>query len=72
MQIIYLIREVNFKNILRTNTTQERKTKQPNLKIGRGTEQTFFQRRHTEEEPTGTLKGAQHHSSPGKCKSKPQ
>ena len=28
-------------------TTQQQKNKQPNLKIGRGSEQTFFERRDT-------------------------
>ena len=36
--------------------------------MGRRHEQIFFQRRHSEGQQTD----AQHHSSSGKCKSKPQ
>jgi len=39
--------------------------------MGRGTEQTFSQRRHPDGQPD-TGKDAQHHSSSRKYKSKPQ
>jgi len=31
----------------RTHTTQQQKNKQPNQKMGEGSENTFFQRRYT-------------------------
>ena len=46
------------------------KNKQPHLKVGRGPEKIFFQRRH--KMANRYMKNAQHHQSSRKCKSKPQ
>ena len=39
---------INFKNIQPAHTTQYRKNKHPNQKVGKRPKQTFFQRRHTD------------------------
>ena len=37
-----------FQNIQAAHTTQHQKSKQPNQKVGKGPEETFLQRRHTD------------------------
>ena len=39
---------INLKNIQATPAAQFQKNKRPNQKVGQRTEQTFFQRRHTD------------------------
>ena len=42
------LKTINFQNIQAAHTTQYQKNKQPNQKVGKGTKQTFLQRRHTD------------------------
>ena len=61
---------MNFQNIQAAHTTQYQKSKQPNQKVGKGPEETFLQRRHTD--GLQAHEDAQHHSLLDKCKSKLQ
>ena len=56
-----------YKELMQLNI---KKTKQPDLKILRKPEKTFFQRRHIDVQQAH-LKNAQYHLSSGKCKRQP-
>ena len=48
-KIIANWQRISFQNILAAHTTQYQKNKQPNQKVGKRPEQTFIQRRHTDD-----------------------